>query len=93
MRVEAAGETPSLIGEFVGEIHRVLEHTQTQPHRNQHQKGPLCLWVAGEVTENQQRTAQAALVPLGPLPHIQHHNEARWVALPWQIPKASRLTT
>ena len=31
---------------------RVLEHTQTHPPRNQHQKGPICLWVLGEVTES-----------------------------------------
>ena len=38
----AAGETPSLTGEFIGENHRVLEHTQTHPPGNQHQKGPIC---------------------------------------------------
>ena len=32
------GETPSLIGEFVGETHRVLECTQTHPPGNQHLK-------------------------------------------------------
>ena len=31
VEVEAAGETPSLTGESVGETHRVLEHTQTHP--------------------------------------------------------------
>ena len=72
--VEAAvGETPSLTGEFVGETHRALEHTQTHPPENQHQKGPICLWVAGEVTERWPRAEQAALFPLRPLPHIQHH--------------------
>ena len=50
--VAAAGETPSLTGEFIGETHRVLEHTQTHPPRNQHQKSPICSWVAEEVTEN-----------------------------------------
>ena len=40
----AAGETPSLPGEFVRETHRVLEHTQARPPWNQHQKGPICLW-------------------------------------------------
>ena len=39
-------------------------------------KGPICLWVAGEVTENRQRVEQAALFPLGPLPHTQHHKAA-----------------
>ena len=83
----AAGETPSLTGEFVGETHRVLECTQTDPHGNQHQKGPICLWVAGEVTESLQRAEQAALFPLRPLrplPNIQCHNAMMmWVALPW----------
>ena len=36
--VEAAGETPSLTGEVIGETHRVLEHTQTHLLRNQRQK-------------------------------------------------------
>ena len=36
--VEAAKETPSLIREFTGETHRILQHTQTHPLRNQHQK-------------------------------------------------------
>ena len=42
MGVEVAGETPSLIGEFVGEMHRVLECTETYTPVNQHQKGPIC---------------------------------------------------
>ena len=81
MGVAAAGQTPSLTGEFVGETHRVLEGTQTHPE-NQHQKGPICLWVAGGVTENWQRAEQVALFSLGPLTRIQHHNTAMWVALP-----------
>ena len=64
----AVGETPSLTGEFVGETHRGLEHAQTHPLGNQHQKGPLCLWVAGEVTEIWQRVEQVPLFALGPLP-------------------------
>ena len=70
MGVEAVVvETPNLTGEFIGETHRVLEHTQADLPRNQHQKGPICLWVVGEVTESQQRVEQVALIPLGPLPH------------------------
>ena len=65
------GETTSLTGEFVGETHRVLELTQNHPPRNQHQKGPIYLCVAREVTESQQRVEQAALFPLRPLSHIQ----------------------
>ena len=42
MGVEAAaGETPSLTGVFIGETHRGLEHTQTHPPVNQHQRGPV----------------------------------------------------
>ena len=50
----AAGETPSLTGEFVGETHRGIECAQAHPPGNQHQKGPICLWVEREVTESQQ---------------------------------------
>ena len=60
VRVEwAVGKTPSLIGEFIGETHRDLEHTQTHPLRKQHQKSPICLWVVEGATENQQRVEQA----------------------------------
>ena len=59
MGIEVAGETPSLTGEFIGETHSVLEHTQTQPPVNQDQKGLICLWVEEEVTESTQRAEQA----------------------------------
>ena len=71
--VAAVGEAPSLTEEFVGETHRVLGCTQTHTPGNRHQKGPICLWVVGELTESQPRAQQVALFPLGPLPHIQHH--------------------
>ena len=58
MRVVATGETPSLTGELTGETHKVLEHIQTHPLRNQHQKGPICLWVLGEVTESHQELSE-----------------------------------
>ena len=32
--------------------------------------------VTGEVTESQLNAKQVTLFPLGPLPHIQHHNKA-----------------
>ena len=60
MGVEVTGETPRLTGEFVEETHRVLENTQTHPPGNQHQKGPVCWWVVGEVTESQLRAEQVA---------------------------------
>ena len=75
MGVEVAvGETPSLTKEFIGETHRVLECTQTHLPRNQHQKGPICLWVAGEVTESRMRAKKEEWFPPWPLPLIQHHN-------------------
>ena len=83
MGVSAVGETPKITGKFIGETHRVLECTQTHPLGNLHQKGPICLWVVEEVTEHQLRAKQVVLFPLRPLPHIQHHNAAIWVALPW----------
>ena len=77
MGVEAAeAETPSLSGEFTAETHGVLECTQTHPPGNQHQKGPICLWLAEVVTENRQGWEQAALFLLGPLPHKQRHSAA-----------------
>ena len=87
--VVVAEETPSLTGEFIGDPqHRVLESTETHPPRNQYQKGPICLWVAEEVTESQPRAKQVALFSFGPLPHIQCHNAVKWVFLTWHIPKA-----
>ena len=88
MEIAVVEDTPSLTGQFVGETHSVLEHTQTHPPRNQHQKRPICLSVVEEVTENEQRAQQMALFHFGPLPHIQYHSAATWVVPPWQIPKA-----
>ena len=68
MGFDVTGETPSLTGEFIGETHRVLEHTQTHPPGNQHQKGPISFWEAGEVPESRPRAEQVALFPLRPLP-------------------------
>ena len=51
-------------GGFVGETHGVLERTQAYPPWSQHQKGPIGMWVVGEVTESQQRAEKAALFHL-----------------------------
>ena len=59
-----AGKTPNLTGEFIGETHRFLEHTQAHLPGNQHQKGPIFLWGTGEVTESWPRVKQVALFPL-----------------------------
>ena len=66
-----AVKTPSFTGEFVEEIHGVLECTQTHPPTNQHQKAPICLWIVEEVTESQLRAEPVTLFSLGPLPHIR----------------------
>ena len=90
MGVEAAaGETPRLTGELVGETHRGLEHTQTHTPGKQHQKSPISLWVVEGVIEVQQRVEQAPLLPIGPLPHIQHHSPVTSITPPWWTPKAS----
>ena len=62
----AAGETPSLTGEVVGETHRDLECAQAHPLENQHQRGPILLWVVEGMIEIRQRVEQAPLLPLGP---------------------------
>ena len=93
MGVVAVGETPILTGESIGGTHGVLEGAQIHPPGYQHQKGPICLWVVvEEVTESRVRAKQAALFPFGPFFHVWHCNEAMWVALHWQIPKALPLT-
>ena len=92
MGVATAGESPRISGEFVGETYRVLKCTQTYRLGNQNQKGPICLWVAEEVTESQYRAEQAALFPLVPLSHIQRQGTGERVAPPWRIPKTLLLT-
>ena len=77
------GEAPSLTGEFIGETHRILEYTPAHTPRNQHQEGPICLWVAGEVPESWQRAEQVASFLYRQLFHIQCHSTVAWVALPW----------
>ena len=62
----------------------VLERTQTHPPGNQHQKGPVCLWVAEEVIETQQIVEQATLFPLRPPPPhciAPQHNDMHFPAL------------
>ena len=49
------------------------------------------MWVAEGVTENWQRVEQTPLLPIRPLPHIQHHSAARRVTPPWGILKAPPL--
>ena len=44
--------------EFTGKTCRVLEHTPTHPPGNQHQNGPICLWVAAEVTESRREPSK-----------------------------------
>ena len=62
MGIVAVGETLRLTREFIGDTCRVLEHTQTHLPRNQHQKGPICLWVVGEVSESWPRAEQVGII-------------------------------
>ena len=93
MGVVAAGGTPSLTGEFFGETHGGPRMYTNPPNQNQHQKGPSCLWGAGEVTKSPPIAEPVALFLLRPLPHRQHLNTATWVAPPQRIPKVLPLTT
>ena len=69
MGVVVVGELPSLTGGSLGETHRALECTHTHHlRRNQHQKGPIFFWVAGDVTESQHRAEQEALYLFNPSP-------------------------
>ena len=77
----AAGETPSLTGECVGETHGGLESAQAHPLRKQHQSGPIWLWVGEGVTENQQSGAKA-MAPYPALPHVQCHSAVTWSPCP-----------
>ena len=58
MGVAMVGETPSLKEESSGGSRGILKCTQTHQPRNQHQKGTISLWVAGEVTESRVRAKQ-----------------------------------
>ena len=67
MGVEAAaGETPSLTGEFFGETHRGLEHAQA--HLGITTRGPNLIVDSGGSDEIWWRVEQAPLLPLGPSP-------------------------
>ena len=77
----AAGETPSLTGEVVGQTHRGLECAQAHLLGNQHQRGPIRLWEAKGVAETQWSGA-GAIAPSQPLPHVQHHRAATSVTPP-----------
>ena len=83
---EAAGETLSLTGEVVRETHRGLGRAQAHPLGNQHQRGPICLWVAEGVTEIWQRVERVPLLPLGPSPAYsataQRHSSATSITPP-----------
>ena len=64
MGIAVVGETPSLPKEFTGETHKVLECTQAYLPGNKHQKGPIYLWVAGNVSERELSAKQVASFPL-----------------------------
>ena len=49
------------------------------------------MWVARKVTENQQREEQVPLLPLCPLPHIQHHSTETSITPSWGTSKAPPL--
>ena len=65
--------------EFAAETHRVLKSTQTHPPGNQHQKGPICLWVAGKWLKTGREWRKWHCSLLDPLPHkgvLPRHGES-----------------
>ena len=86
------GETPSLTRESFGEAHGVLEHTQTHLHGNQHLKGHNLLVGSKRSGIKWGKSRENGIVPSWNPPHMQHHDTAKWVALPWRTPKAPPLT-
>ena len=80
---EAAGETPSLKGEVVGETYRGLECAQAHPLGNQHQEGPNLIVGSGRERLKSGGEWSEAIAPSRPLPHVQHHSAATSVTLPW----------
>ena len=64
----ATRETPSLTGEVIGETHTGLGRAQAHPLGDQHQRGPVWLWVAVWKTGTQWRVQPSPLLPLGPSP-------------------------
>ena len=87
------GETPSLIGEFIEETHRILEHTQSHPPGHQHLKEHNLL-VGSEGSDRKwgESPARGIVPSLTPPPHTapQCNKEGSYA---WQIPKAMPLTT
>ena len=59
--IVAAGETPSIIGHYIGETHKVQKHAQTHPPTNQYLKGTNRLWEARKVRESVRKAELAAL--------------------------------
>ena len=83
----AVGGTPSLTGEFIGETHRVLEHTETHPLGKQQQKGPILLWVVEGVTENWQSKSKSRARDIAPYQtsplHTALQRAATSITPPW----------
>ena len=74
MGVAAAGETPNLTGQYVGETHRVLGCTQTTHQGISTRRAQFACEQSREVNESLLRAEQLVLFPLRPLPYIQCHS-------------------
>ena len=88
MWVKAAGETPSLTGEFVGQDPQGPRMYVKPPTWESAPEGPNLLVGSKEVTESQVSVIVPSLTP----PQQTYHNTATWVTPPWRIPKALHLT-
>ena len=88
----AAGETPSLTGEWVGETHRGLEREQAHPPtRKSAPEGPSLIVGSRGSDWNPAESGASSSAPSQPLTHVQHHSAATSVTPPWWTPKAPPL--
>ena len=78
----AAGETPSLMGEVIGETHRGLECAQAHFTREPAPEGPSLIVGGGVKDWGPVETGVGAIAPSWPLPHVQHHSTATSVTPP-----------
>ena len=87
----AAGETPSLTGEVVGDPQGPRVCTGP-PTREPAPEGPnLIVGSRGSDDRNPAESGADAIAPSQPLPHVQHHSAATSVTLPWGTPNAPPL--
>ena len=86
----AAGEIPSLTGEFVGDPQGPRAYT-SPPTRESALEGPTLLVGSGGSDWKPEESRASTIAPSQTLPHVQHHSPVTSVTPPWWTPKAPPL--